>query len=180
MKIYTKTGDCGETSLFGGQRVPKNHSRIDAYGTIDELNSVIGVVRTNEPVPKIEMIMERIQSELFVLGADLATPPEKNNRVNRITGDYVDRLERDIDEMESSLQPLNSFILPGGSAGAAWLHMARTVCRRAERACLACRRSEKISDEAIAYLNRLSDLLFVAARYLNHSNGIPDTPWKTP
>ncbi len=178
MKIYTKTGDHGDTSLFGGQRVSKNHSRITAYGTVDELNSIIGVIRTADPNPVLEEILERVQNELFVLGADLATPPEKNVRIERIGEDHIRRLEQDIDRLERELKPLKSFILPGGSPGAAYLHMARTVCRRAERSCFSCRQSEIVSDEALIFLNRLSDLLFVMARYQNKSRHVHDVVWK--
>ncbi len=178
MKIYTKTGDHGDTSLFGGQRVSKNHSRITAYGTVDELNSIIGIVRSADPDPLLEELMERIQNELFVLGADLATPPEKNTRIDRIGPDHVHRIEQDIDRLENELKPLKSFILPGGSPGAAYLHLARTVCRRAERSCFSCRQSEIVSDEALIFLNRLSDLLFVMARYQNKSKNVRDVAWK--
>ena len=178
MKIYTKTGDHGDTSLFGGQRVSKKHSRIEAYGTVDELNSIIGIARSAGCDPVNEAILERVQNELFVLGADLATPPEKNTRIDRIGSNHVKRLEEDIDQLEEKLKPLKSFILPGGSPGAAYLHLARTVCRRAERVCFSCRQSEIVSDEALVFLNRLSDLLFVMARFQNKSNNIKDVPWK--
>lgn len=178
MKIYTKTGDSGETSLFGGQRVSKNHSRIDAYGTVDELNSVIGIIRASDPDPAIEEMLDRIQNELFVLGADLATPPEKNAKIDRINQNHVYRLEEDIDKLDQHLPPLKSFILPGGSPAAAYLHLARTICRRAERTCFSCRQSEIISNEALIFLNRLSDLLFVMARHQNHSKKIKDAVWK--
>ncbi len=178
MKIYTKTGDNGETSLFGGQRVPKSHARIDAYGTVDELNSLIGIVRTAEPASEIEVILERLQNELFLLGSDLATPGDINNRIDRVSGIHIRQLESDIDRLVDFLEPLTAFILPGGSRGAAHLHFARTVCRRAERICISCRNSESISDEAIIYLNRLSDLLFVMARFQNRSQEIADIPWK--
>jgi cob(I)alamin adenosyltransferase len=178
MKIYTKTGDHGDTSLFGGQRVSKNHSRISAYGTVDELNAIIGMIRAADPDPALEIILERVQSELFVLGADLATPPEKNTRIDRIGAEHVQRLEKDIDLLEEKLKPLKSFILPGGSPGAAYLHLARTVCRRAERSTFSCRQSEIVSDEALIFLNRLSDLLFVMARYQNKSKGLRDIEWK--
>ncbi len=178
MKIYTKTGDHGDTSLFGGQRVSKNHSRITAYGTVDELNSIIGIIRASDPDPVLEGMLERIQNELFVLGADLATPPEKNTRIDRIGDDHVRRLEQDIDTLEEELKPLKSFILPGGSQGAAYLHLARTVCRRAERNIFSCRQFEIVSDEALIFLNRLSDLLFVMARYQNKFKGVRDVVWK--
>lgn len=178
MKIYTKTGDHGETSLFGGQRVSKNHSRIDAYGTVDELNSILGIARSADPVLEIENILDSVQHVLFVLGADLATPPEKNSRIQRIGNKHVQTLEEAIDQLEKPLEPLKSFILPGGSECSARLHHARTVCRRAERICFSCRQSEIISDEALIFLNRLSDLLFVMARYQNKSVGIEDVKWK--
>lgn len=175
MKIYTKKGDSGETFLFGGRRVIKDHSRINACGTVDEVNSILGIVRSCDPANELESILERLQNELFILGTDLATPHDKHNRVQRITRNHVKQLENDIDRLDSTLEPLSSFILPGGSREAAYLHLARTVCRRAERAGISSRKSEKISDEVVAYLNRLSDLLFVMARFQNKSKGIPDT-----
>lgn len=178
MKIYTKTGDHGDTSLFGGQRVSKNHSRIMAYGTVDELNSILGICRAGNPDSELEEILGRIQNELFVLGADLATPPEKNAKIERIGFKHVNRLEEDIDRLEKVLEPLRTFILPGGSSVAAHLHLARTVCRRAERSCFNCRQSEIVSEEALIFLNRLSDLLFVMARYQNRSQNISDVAWK--
>ncbi|MDG5767360.1 cob(I)yrinic acid a,c-diamide adenosyltransferase [Balneolales bacterium ANBcel1] len=177
MKIYTRTGDQGSTSLFGGERVPKNHIRIDAYGTVDELNCMLGLTLAADPDPDIRSILERLQHELFVLGADLATPPEKNSRIERITEADYHRLEQDIDRLEQSLSPLKTFILPGGSSGAAGLHMARTICRRAERIVYTCRKDHDISDESLIYLNRLSDLLFVMSRYENHRKGRKDIPW---
>ncbi|MBP3193593.1 cob(I)yrinic acid a,c-diamide adenosyltransferase [Natronogracilivirga saccharolytica] len=180
MKIYTKSGDHGETSLFGGQRVSKNHSRIDAYGTVDELNTIIGIARTADPVPEIEQLLDQLQNELFVLGADLATPPEKSSRVQRVGNDQVSLLEESIDRLEKSLEPLTSFILPGGSSCSAYLHHARTVCRRAERICFSCKQSEIISQEALIFLNRLSDLLFVMARFQNKAKRIDDVKWQAP
>ena len=180
MKIYTKSGDQGETSLFGGQRVSKTHARIDAYGTIDELNSALGIVRTCTMAQTLEPLLKRLQNELFVLGSDLATPLEKNSRIHRITQAHVDQLEQDIDHLEASLKPLKTFILPGGSQESAYLHLARTICRRAERIVISCNKSEKISAESLIYLNRLSDLLFVMARYQNHTRNIDDVPWKSP
>lgn len=179
MKIYTRTGDRGETSLVGGQRVPKDHLRIDAYGTVDELNSLLGLAAAVGPAPELATVLERLQNELFVLGADLATPPEHNSRVERISSNHIQRLEHDIDRLESSLESLKSFILPGGSTTAAYLHLARTVCRRAERICFSCRQTENISGEAMIFLNRLSDLLFIMARYQNKSENVADVPWNT-
>ncbi|MEX0681530.1 MAG: cob(I)yrinic acid a,c-diamide adenosyltransferase [Balneolales bacterium] len=178
MKIYTKSGDKGNTSLFGGQRVPKYHYRIDAYGTVDELNSVLGIVRACGSDPKIDTILERIQNELFILGSDLATPHEKNVRIERIGQQHIRPLEDDIDLLEQSLIPLKTFILPGGSHVTSHLHHARTVCRRTERICVYCHQNEKLSEDLLVYLNRLSDLLFVMARYQNAVNKVEDIPWK--
>lgn len=179
MKIYTKTGDQGETSLFGGQRVSKNNERIEAFGTVDELNAVLGIVRSLETDPQLDGILNRLQNELFILGADLATPFNKDQRIERIGNGQIRKLEQDIDRLESALYPLKNFILPGGNGSAAMLHFARTVCRRAERLCITCRDAEPVSDEAIIYLNRLSDLLFVMARFQNKSSNVGDIPWKS-
>jgi cob(I)alamin adenosyltransferase len=170
MKIYTRTGDSGETSLFGGSRVAKNDPRIEAYGTVDELNSAIGVARASWPSSPIDKQLSAIQSDLFDIGAHLAAPG--NDRFAGVEPRRIEELERAIDAMESELPPLTSFIIPGGSLAAAQLHVARTVCRRAERRVVA------LEDTAtVAYLNRLSDYLFVAARYANRGHGVPDTPW---
>ena len=170
MKIYTRTGDSGETSLFGGSRVAKDDPRIEAYGTIDELNSTVGVARASWPSSPIDKQLGAIQSDLFDIGAHLAAPG--NDRFAGVEPRRIEELERAIDAMESELQPLTSFIIPGGSLAAAQLHVARTVCRRAERRVVA------LEDTAtVAYLNRLSDYLFVAARYANRGHGVPDTPW---
>ncbi|MBI3586009.1 MAG: cob(I)yrinic acid a,c-diamide adenosyltransferase [Ignavibacteriales bacterium] len=179
MKIYTKTGDEGETSLFGGQRVPKESLRIETYGTVDELNSVVGIARSLKPHKEVDAILERIQNDLFVLGADLAAPLTKtSDKIARIQQSHVDDLERFIDSLEPKLQPLKVFILPGGSAVAAHLHFARTVCRRAERLTTGLSREETIGTAPLAYLNRLSDLLFVLARYANYLDGVAETQWK--
>jgi cob(I)alamin adenosyltransferase len=178
MKIYTTTGDEGETSLFGGRRVPKDALRIEAYGTVDELNSSIGVARSWKPAKEIDEILGRIQSELFVIGADLATPIEKKSgNVLRIATDQVSWLEGVIDTLQGRLKPLASFIIPGGSHPAAHLHLARTICRRAERFVVKLSREEEIDPACIVYLNRLSDLLFVLARYANQLDGNEETPW---
>jgi cob(I)alamin adenosyltransferase len=171
LKIYTRTGDSGETSLFGGSRVAKNDPRIEAYGTIDELNSTIGVARASWPSSPIDKQLDAIQSDLFDIGAHLAAPG--NDRFAGVKPRRIEELERAIDAMESDLQPLTTFIIPGGSLAAAQLHVARTVCRRAERRVVALEGTAT----TVAYLNRLSDYLFVAARYANRSHGVPDTPW---
>jgi cob(I)alamin adenosyltransferase len=181
MKIYTKTGDAGETSLFGGQRVPKDALRIDAYGTVDELNSLLGAVRSMKPHPEIDAILQRLQDDLFVLGADLATPAGKSSGKNpRIESAHSENLEKIIDSLESHLQPLTRFILPGGSPVGAFLQVARTVCRRAERLVVRLSREEKISSPPLVYLNRLSDLLFVLSRYANDLDGVKETTWVPP
>lgn len=179
MKIYTKTGDEGETSLFGGQRVLKESLRIETYGTVDELNSVVGIARSLKPHKEVDAILESIQNDLFVLGADLATPlTQTSGKVSRVQQSQVDTLERYIDSLEPKLQPLKVFILPGGSMVAAHLHFARTVCRRAERLTSQLSREEKIGPAPLVFLNRLSDLLFVLARYANYLDGVAETQWK--
>ena len=171
MKIYTRTGDRGETSLFGGARVPKNDPRIDAYGTIDELNSQIGVVLAIED----DAQLLAVQRDLFEIGAHLASPGI--SKFAGVEAARIEELERGIDAMEAGLAPLKSFILPGGTAAAAQLHVARTVCRRAERLVVALHDDDPATQSSIAYLNRLSDYLFVAARYANHKRGVEDVPW---
>lgn len=179
MKIYTRGGDEGKTSLFAGGRVSKNHARLHAYGTVDELNSVLGVVlATGAPDPLPECL-KRVQGELFVVGADLATPLEAPGAyVVRVSAQLVSALESEIDTWDAQLPPLKHFILPGGTLCGALLHQARTVCRRAERWVVALQDSEEINPEALRYLNRLSDWLFVAARYANHRAGVNDVIWK--
>lgn len=180
MKIYTKTGDKGDTSLFGGQRVPKDALRIEAYGTVDELNSVLGIVRADNKDPEIDAICASVQDQLFVLGADLATPRSLGKQgVPRITAKESESLEQAIDRFEGALKPLKSFILPGGSPVAARIHFARTVCRRAERTVVRLSRNEDIGDDLTIYLNRLSDLLFVLARFANHVSGVSEVKWKS-
>lgn len=177
MKIYTKKGDSGNTSLFGGQRVSKSSKRIDAYGTVDELNSILGMATSFGLSEKGGRFVETVQQQLFVLGADLATPASKDVRINRISHDEVKYLENAIDEMEEDLEPLKNFVLPGGSQTGSTLHFARTICRRAERITVECRHEEEISEVAIMYINRLSDFLFVLARYENKKAGDRETPW---
>lgn len=175
MKIYTRTGDQGQTSLFGGARVAKNDARIEAYGTIDELNSFIGVARTT-PIPAdTDKTLDQVQHDLFEIGAHLASPG--TSRFPGVETARIEDLERAIDTMERELAPLKNFILPGGSSGAAQLHVARTVCRRAERLVVALGDDTDATRSTIAYLNRLSDYLFVAARFANLRADVDDVPW---
>jgi len=175
MKIYTRTGDHGQTSLFGGARVAKNDARIEAYGTVDELSSHIGVVRTT-PVPSdVDAILHQVQLDLFEVGAHLASPG--TSRFPGVDAARVEELERAIDAMERELAPLTTFILPGGSSSAAHLHVARTVCRRAERLVVALQDDSPATVSTVRYLNRLSDYLFVAARFANRRADVDDVPW---
>jgi len=179
MKIYTKTGDKGETGLFGGQRVWKDDLRIEAYGTVDELNAVMGVALVEVKSEEISQSLSRIQNELFLLGSDLATPFEEVKvKIKRIDNVHIKILEDEIDLFEEKLEELRNFILPGGSKGSAYLHLARAICRRAERHVTSLAKSIDIGSEVVIYLNRLSDLLFVLSRYENKLNKIPDTIWK--
>ncbi len=184
MKIYTRTGDDGSTGLFGGDRVEKNHPRIRAYGTVDEVNASIGVACSVLPdaadYEHLKSDLIEIQRQLFVLGADLATPTGSRAVVPRITEADVRVLEETIDRSEEQLPELANFILPGGHPAAASLHVARTTCRRAEREVVEAMRAEELNAQAIIYLNRLSDLLFVLARLANHLAAIQDVPWKAP
>lgn len=182
MKIYTRSGDQGQTSLFGGQRVSKADPRVEAYGTVDELNATIGFSRSFVEDAEINTRLKQIQSRLFDIGADLATPQaggseRTETHVQRVQRAWVDDLESAIDEAESELEPLRSFILPGGASGAAALHLARTVCRRAERRVVALAQQEDVNAAIMIYLNRLADLLFVLARLANQSAGENETPW---
>ena len=180
MKIYTRTGDAGETGLFGGARVDKDDPRVEAYGTVDELNSCIGVVRAVGVSGQTDASLLQIQDDLFTVGAELACVPgqEDKLRMKLVAEADVQRLEAWIDRSEAPLEPLKNFVLPGGSPGAAELHRARTVCRRAERRTLTAGRTSIIRPEVVIYLNRLSDLLFVLARYENHTASIADVPWR--
>lgn len=179
MKIYTKTGDDGTTGLFGGQRVEKYHLRIAAYGTVDELNSVIGIALTHKPTHRLKHPLEHLSSLLFTVGSDLATPldPPAKYHIPRIELEHIEWLEHLIDEFEEDLTPLRNFILPGGCPLSAHLHLARTVCRRAERAAVELSHSENIGEFAVKFLNRLSDFLFVSARMANFLEGVDDVPW---
>jgi cob(I)alamin adenosyltransferase len=175
-KIYTRGGDGGETSLVDGTRLPKHAPRIEAYGTVDETNATIGLARLHTSGDADDML-SRIQNDLFDLGADLATPhTEQMEGALRIEQAQVDRLEQEIDAMNESLEPLNSFVLPGGSPASAHLHLARTICRRAERDAIAVAEQTEINPIAIKYLNRLSDHLFVLGRFLN-DGGQADVLW---
>ncbi len=179
MKIYTKTGDDGTTGLYGGGRVQKDHPRIEAYGTIDELNAVLGMSRAEQLPDEIDAVLARVQNELFELGAELATPMPVAKGMSNIAPEHAAAIEADIDTFEAQLPPLKQFILPAGVKGAATLHLARTVCRRAERRVLTLAREpgETVSPQVVVYLNRLSDLLFVLARTVNQAAGCHDTPW---
>jgi cob(I)alamin adenosyltransferase len=180
MKIYTKTGDKGMTSLFGGERVAKNVLRIEAYGTVDELNSLIGVCRSMNTVREVDRILDQIQHDLFTLGADLATPASgRAKKIRRVSAADARRLERFIDGIDPLLAPLKNFILPGGSRTAAMLQFARTVCRRAERRVVELGHVEKIGAHPVVYLNRLSDLLFVLGRHVNALSNTPETIWRS-
>ena len=181
-RIYTRTGDSGQTALVGGQRVEKDNLRIEAYGTVDELNSFLGAARvTAESIPAVAglaVILKRVQHELFNLGSILATlPQDVHPKQPRVTGAEIAQLEREIDEANAALTPLRSFVLPGGSRLDADLHICRTVCRRAERLLVALARTESVPEEAVRYLNRLSDALFVWSRWANHALGAPETLW---
>ena len=180
-RIYTKTGDDGTTALFGGQRVTKDDLRIQSYGTVDELNAIVGIALTGSIRSPLREELNTIALDLFTLGADLATPldPAPDYEIPRITAEHVAVLERQIDAHDEILSELKNFILPGGSFEAAHLHMARTVCRRAERLVVALARVEDIGEHVVAYLNRLSDYLFTAARRANHDLGVSDVPWRS-
>lgn len=176
MKIYTKTGDQGQTTLYTGSRIAKDDARVHAYGTLDELNSLLGMVLTHDLPTAVQQSLARIQAEIFELGADLATPLEaEGKKVRRTPEKLVTTLEEEIDMMTERVEPQTHFILPGGTSGAAALHVARTVCRRAERWMVSIK--EEINPLALVYVNRLSDWLFVAARLANHDAGLAETKW---
>jgi cob(I)alamin adenosyltransferase len=180
MKIYTKTGDKGETGLFGGERVSKDSLRISAYGTVDELNSFIGLTVTKIKNEDLKLKLIKIQNYLFTVGADLATPEnDKTKKLNlqRTASSYYEELEKMIDEYDGQLDELKNFILPGGSEGAALLHICRTICRRAEREIVALKKSVTISENILIFFNRLSDLLFVLSRFENKASKHPDIIW---
>ncbi len=187
-RIYTRSGDKGLTGLVGGARVPKDSLRVEAYGTVDELNAVVGIVRTLTPNFREKLgddyqwysdMLRRLQNELFDVGSELATPPGLDYPGRyQISQAEVTALEREIDRMQEELEPLNSFTLPGGGQLNAMLHLARTVCRRAERVCWALRRAEEVNEHLLAYLNRLSDHLFVQSRWVAKRLGEPEFLWE--
>ena len=178
-RIYTRTGDEGMTGLGGGKRVAKDSRRVETYGTVDELNSQIGVALATGLCDRLASELPSIQNELFDLGADLATPADSQARhpVPTIEDRHIEKLERLVDELNEVVGPLANFLLPGGSLGASQLHVARTICRRAERAATALARDETIGPTVLPYLNRLSDALFVMARYENKQRGIAEPLW---
>ena len=178
-KIYTRQGDDGTTSLGSRQRVPKESLRVSSYGTVDELNSVLGVALAHGLCERLTELVPLIQNELFHLGSDLCFPEEDKAQwqIPQMEKRHVTKLEEVMDEMTAVVGPLENFILPGGSVGAAHLHVARTVCRRAERKAVALSRQEPVGQYVIAYLNRLSDTLFIMARYENHQNNVPEPLW---
>ena len=181
MKIYTKTGDAGDTGLFGGGRVPKDDPRVEAYGDVDELNAVLGMARSVEPMPRIDEVLVPIQRDLFSVGALLATPDleKMHNHLAKANIDQqrIKGLEHAIDECERELEPLKAFIIPGGSRKGAALHVARTVCRRAERRVVRLQREVEIPSLVVIYLNRLSDLLFMLGRVANVRTGAGEVTW---
>lgn len=172
-KVYTKTGDKGETSLVGGRRVSKASMRVEAYGDVDELNAVLGIARRESQDEEIRNLIRELQNDLFIIGADLASPPELS--VPRITKERIGEIERTIDRFLEELEPLKEFILPGGSGGGAYLHLARCVSRRVERRIVRLMEEEQVGEEALIYLNRLSDLLFVMARIENKRSKFEET-----
>ena len=181
MKIYTKGGDLGKTSLIGGTRVPKSHIRIESYGTVDELNSFVGLLSDLITDQATKVVLNEIQDRLFTVGSSLACDPEKesNLKIPDLKEVYITYLEHQIDAMNTVLEPMKSFILPGGHQAISTAHIARCVCRRAERWCVNLQEEELFVDPIVLkYLNRLSDYLFVVARYIGHLNGVADQPWK--
>lgn len=179
-RIYTKSGDGGDTGLGDGSRVPKDHPRVAAYGSVDELNAILGLLVSQFPQATEIELLRSIQNDLFDVGADLClpqAPEEKPGNNLRVRGEQAERLEQAIDRLNANLAPLTSFILPGGQGAAAWCHLARTVCRRAEREVITLAHGEAINPQVIVYLNRLSDLLFVLARVYNN-NGFDDILWR--
>jgi cob(I)alamin adenosyltransferase len=179
-RIYTKTGDEGLTGLGGGTRVAKDSARVTAYGTVDELNSLLGVALATGLCERLAAELPRIQNELFDLGSDLCWPSDdpRRGRIPTVQPHHVEALEGLIDEFNEVVGPLTNFVLPGGAPGAAALHVARAVCRRAERATVTLARDEPIGDQVLPYLNRLSDALFVMARFENHERGVPEPLWR--
>ncbi len=177
--LYTRGGDSGETSLLGGVRVSKSHVRLEALGAIDELNSALGLAVALLDDEALAEVLERVQNRLFALGAQLAADQAAaSGPPAGVTAGHVQQIEAMIDRYDSELPPLKVFVLPGGHPGAAQLHVARVVCRRAERAVVRLAETAPVNEQAMVYLNRLSDLMFVLARHVNHKHGIPDVPWR--
>ena len=179
-RIYTKTGDAGDTGLGDGRRVPKDHARVTAYGSVDELNATLGLLLVHAPEQSEAALVQQIQNDLFDVGADLCVPPAGDEAPGsrlRMRPEQSARLEHAIDRLNANLAPLTSFVLPGGTVASAWCHLCRTVCRRAERDVVTLMRSEPVNGEVLIYLNRLSDLLFVMARFYN-SGGGGDVLWR--
>ena len=177
-KIYTKTGDSGETGLFGGARVPKNHIRVEAYGTVDELNAYIGLLRDLVETPQYKTVLKAIQDRLFTIGASLASDPSKPMMTPDLLPEDIELIENQIDTMEADLPTLKNFILPGGHQTVSFCNVARTVCRRAERLVVALDSVEKVEPLSIKYLNRLSDYLFVLGRKVGRDLGAEEIIWK--
>ncbi len=182
MKIYTRTGDAGSTGLFGGPRVPKDDDRIEAYGTVDELNAAIGMARSVGQTGVLDSQLSEIQCELFSIGAELATPDPEGHQMRIITTAHIEKLESWIDEHEKELPELKHFILPAGDSGSTGLHLARAICRRAERRVVTLSHGDgtAVAANLVIYLNRLSDLLFVMTRVANREAGVAEVPWVRP
>ncbi len=177
MKIYTKTGDDGTTGLFGGHRVSKDNTRIEAYGTVDELNSNIGYLKSTFRHAEFDSFLESIQSKLFTIGSQLATPDKSKLSVKPISNEDINRIEQEIDKLNTQVEPLRNFILPGGSSSSAYCQIVRTVCRRAERRVVTLHQQIEVDYEIMHFLNRLSDYFFVLARVLNKQDGREDIAW---
>jgi cob(I)alamin adenosyltransferase len=177
MQFFTRTGDKGETSLFGGKRVKKNSLRVEAYGNLDELNSFVGLALSQTKNEKIKNILTEVQNNLFICGSELATPEKANYKIPEITAEHVKKIEDFANEIGNQLGSMNKFILPGGSFEAALLHTCRTICRKSERSIVALSEKEKINEEIVKYCNRLSSLLFVLARYANKISNVKEKEW---
>ncbi|MCP3104039.1 cob(I)yrinic acid a,c-diamide adenosyltransferase [Myxococcus sp. K15C18031901] len=179
MKIYTKSGDAGETGLFGGGRVAKDDERVDAYGEVDELNATLGMARAFSLPQELDAMLQRLQDQLFTVGAVMATPTgtKASSYIPELKAAWAEDMEHAMDRFDTELSKMTHFILPGGTQGAAALHLARTVCRRAERRAIPLLRDGKIPQDVVVFLNRLSDLLFVMARVANHRAGVQDVKW---
>ncbi len=177
-KIYTKEGDSGQTSLFGGRRLSKHHLRIESYGTIDELNAYLGLLRDNVPDEEVNEVLKNIQDRLFTIGANLASDPDKELPAPDLREEDVQLLEKEMDRMDENLPPLKNFILPGGHTTVSFCHIARTVCRRAERLVVALAHEEEVAEIILKYMNRLSDYFFILARKLTQDLGADEVIWK--